>query len=104
MDRYIVVVTLCDKKDIANRIIDRLLDEHLVAGSQIYECNSKYWWGNSLEETHEYRLEFRTKEHLFKKIEEEIKNIHDYETCEISSYELVNGSKEIFDWIDKNIL
>lgn len=102
MDKYIVVVTLCDKKDIANKIIDRLLGEHLVAGAQIYECNSKYWWNNSLEEAQEYRLEFRTKEHLFKKIEEEIKNIHDYETCEISSYELLNGSKEIFDWIDEN--
>ena len=102
MDRYIVVVTLCNKKEIANKIIDRLLEEHLVAGAQVYECNSKYWWNNSLEESPEYRLEFRTKEHLFKEIEDAIKELHDYETCEITSYELINGSKEIFDWIDEN--
>ena len=102
MDKYIVVVTLCNKIEIANKIIDSLLEKHFVAGAQLYECNSKYWWNNALEESHEYRLEFRTKEHLFKEIEKEIKMIHDYETCEITSYELVNGSKELFDWIDDN--
>ena len=103
MDKYIVVVTLCNRIDIANKIIDSLLEKHLVAGAQMYKCNSKYWWDNSLEESKEYRIEFRTKEHLFEKIEEEIKTIHDYVTCEITSYELINGSKEIFEWIDKNI-
>ena len=95
-DKYIVVITLCNKIEIANKIQDTLLEKHLVAGSQIYECNTKYWWNKKLESAQEYRLEFRTKEYLFSEIEEEIKKIHDYETCEITSYELINGSKEIY--------
>ena len=104
MDKYIIVTTLCDKKKIANKIIDILIEKKLVAGSQMTKVNSKYWWNNELEECDEYKLEFRTKETIFNEIENEIKQIHDYEVAEISYYEIKNASKEFFDWIDKNIL
>ena len=103
MDKYIIVTTLCDKKRIANKIIDVLLEKKLVAGIQMTKVNSKYWWNNKLEECDEYKLEFRTKENLFAKIENEIKKIHDYKVAEISYYEIKNASKEFLDWIDENI-
>ena len=84
MDKYIIVTTLCDKEEIANKIIDTLLEKKLVAGSQMTKVNSKYWWNNKLEECDEYKLEFRTKETIFNEIENEIKQIHDYEVAEIS--------------------
>ena len=103
-DKYIIVTTLCNKEEIANKIIDTLLEKKLIAGSQVNKVHSKYWWNNKLEECDEYKLEFRTKEKLFSKIENEIKKIHDYEVAEISYYEIKNESKEFSDWIDKNIL
>ena len=103
MDKYIVVTTLCDNKDIANKIINTLLEKKLVAGAQLSTVYSKYWWNNQLEECEEYKIEFRTKEYLFKEIEHEIKLIHDYEVAEISCYEIKNASKDFFDWIDSNI-
>ena len=84
MNKYIIVTTLCNKEEIANKIANTLLDNKLVAGSQISKIHSKYWWNNKLEECNEYKLEFRTKEKLFSKIENEIKKIHDYEVAEIS--------------------
>ena len=104
MDKYIIVTTLCNKEEIANKIIDTLFEKKLIAGSQVNKVHSKYWWNNKLEECDEYKLEFRTKEKLFSKIENEIKKIHDYEVAEISYYEIKNESKEFSDWIDKNIL
>ena len=104
MDKYIIVTTLCNKEEVANKIIDTLLEKKLIAGSQVNKVHSKYWWNNKLEECNEYKLEFRTKEKLFSKIENEIKRIHDYEVAEISYYEIKNASTEFFDWIDKNIL
>ena len=101
MNKYIVVTTLCNKKEIANKIIDILLEKKLVAGSQVYKVFSKYWWENKLEECNEYRLEFRTKESLFIEIENEIKKIHDYKVAEISYYEINSASKDFLDWIDK---
>ncbi len=103
MDKYIIVTTLCDKKEIANKIVDILLEKRLVAGSQISKVHSKYWWNNKLEECDEYKLEFRTKESEFSEIENEIKKIHNYEVAEISSFEIKNSSKEFSNWIDENI-
>ena len=80
-----------------------LLDKKLVAGTQISKVHSKYWWNNELEECDEYKLEFRTKESLFGKIETEIKKIHNYEVAEISYIEIKDGSKAFLNWIDSNI-
>ena len=101
MDAYIIVTTLCDKEEIANKIINILLEKKLVVGSQVSKVHSKYWWNNELEECDEYKLEFRTKESLFAKIESEIKKIHDYETAEISYSEIKGASKDFLNWIDE---
>ena len=103
MDKYIIVTTLCNKEEIAIKIIDTLLEKRLVAGSQFVKVNSKYWWNNKLEECQEYKLEFRTKESKFTKIENIIKEIHNYEVAEISCLEIKNASKEFLNWIDENI-
>ena len=103
MDKYIIVTTLCNKKEVANKIINVLLEKKLVAGSQMTKVNSKYWWDNKLEECDEYKLEFRTKEKLFTEIESEIKKIHNYEVAEISYCEIKNASKDFLDWIDENV-
>ena len=103
MDKYIIVTTLCDKKEISNKIMNVLLEKKLVAGSQMTKVHSKYWWNNKLEECDEYKLEFRTKETIFNEIENEIKQIHDYEVAEISYYEIKNASKDFLDWINDNV-
>ena len=102
MNKYIIVTTLCNKEEIANTIIDTLLQKKLVAGSQISKVYSKYWWNNQLEESNEYKLEFRTKESLFNEIKDEINKITDYEVAEISSYEIISANKEFLKWIDDN--
>ena len=100
--KYIIVETYCDKEEIANKIINNLLEKKLVAGSHISKVYSKYWWDNKFEECEEYKIDFRTKDSLFKEIENEIKSIHDYDVAEISCYEIKEASKEFLDWIDLN--
>lgn len=97
MDKYNIVTTFCDKEEVANEIINSLLEKRLVA-----KVHSKYWWNNKLEEFDEYKLEFRTKDSLFEKIKKEIKEIHDYEVAEISCYEINNVSKKLLQWIEEN--
>ena len=48
MDKYIIVKTLCDNKEIVNNIVDKLLNKKLVVGCQIYKCESKYHWNTFL--------------------------------------------------------
>lgn len=103
MNNYIIVTTLCNKKEVCDKIIDNLLEKHLVAGAQVSEVYSKYWWNGSLEESKEYKIDFRTKKELFSEIEYEIKKIHDYYVAEISSVNIENGSKEFLNWIDEMV-
>jgi periplasmic divalent cation tolerance protein len=104
LNEYIIVTTFCDKEEIANKIVDTLLEKRLVAGCQLSKVHSKYWWNNELEECDEYKLEFRTKESLFTEVGNEIKKIHDYEIAEISYYEIKGGNMEFLHWIDQNNL
>lgn len=104
MNKYIVVITFCDKEDISNKIVNSLLEKRLVAESQVSKVHSKYWWNSKLEECDEFKMEFRTKASLFEKIEDEIKKIHDYEVAEISCYEINNASKEIIQWIEESTI
>ena len=46
MNKYIIVTTLCDNEEIANKIIDTLLEKKLIAGSQVNKVHSKYCWNN----------------------------------------------------------
>ena len=102
MSKYIIVTTFCDKEEMANKIVLTLLEKKLVAGSQVSNVHSKYWWDNDLEECNEYKLEFKTKEKLFTEIKDEIKKIHEYEVAEISYNEIDNANQEFLSWIDKN--
>ena len=75
-NEYIIINTFCDSEEIANKIVNILLEKKLVAG--------------------------RTKKKLFNEIETEIKKIHNYKTAEISCIEIKDGNKDFLDWIENN--
>ena len=104
MNDYIVITTLCDKEEISNKIINTLLDNKLVSGTQVNIVHSKYWWNNKLEECDEYKIELRTKLELYDRIYEIIREIHDYEVFELSYRKIDGANKEFFDWINMETL
>ena len=104
MDRKCIIVkTYCDREDVMNRIIDCLLKKRLVAGSQVVEVNSKYWWNHTLCEKGEYQLSFRSTYDLFPLIKKEILESHNYEVPEISCTEILDASLEFLDWIRREV-
>ena len=100
MEKCVVITTLSDNLEVIKNIQNDLLNKHLVSGCQISEVKSTYWWNNEINESLEYKLELRTIEKLFNKIEMIIKELHNYELPEISYYE-IKGSKEILNWINE---
>ena len=100
MNKYIIIRTFTDDLENANKIVDILLDEKLIVGSQISEVHSKYWWNNYLEESKEYKLEFRSKLSKYQEIENIILENHKYKVPEIS-YNEINGYSKFIEWIDK---
>ena len=78
-----------------------LLDNKLVASTQIIESQSAWNWQNEREEKKEYLLIMKTKKTLIKDIYKEIRNIHSYECFELAIFDLQSPNEEYLNWIDE---
>ncbi len=101
MKKYYNVKTAIDNKEIANKIIKNLLEKRLVSSVQEKEISSSYWWNNQIKTAQEYLLEMKTKESLYKEVEQEIRKLHPYKVPEIFAEEIKEGLNEYLDWIEK---
>ena len=101
MKKYYNVKTAIDNKEIANKIIKNLLEKRLVSSVQEKEISSSYWWNNQIKTAQEYLLEMKTKESLYKEVEQEIRKLHPYKVPEIFAEEIQEGLNEYLDWIEK---
>ena len=102
MTKYCNIKTAIDNKEIANEITKSLLEKRLVSSVQQKEISSSYWWNNQIETSQEYLLEMKTKEFLYKEVEQEIRKLHTYEIPEIYAEEVKEGLPEYFKWIEEN--
>ena len=101
MSNYCMIETAFGNLEEAKKVIDRLLEEKLVASCQMLESNSKWNWKNELEESKEYLVLMKTKKELAKEIFEIIKKIHSYECFEFAIFELNSCNEEYLKWIDE---
>lgn len=101
-DGYYNVKTATDDINIAKQITKSLLEKRLVSSVQQKEISSSYWWNNQIETSQEYLLEMKTKESLYKEVEQEIRKLHTYEIPEIYAEEVKEGLPEYFKWIEEN--
>lgn len=99
--KYYNIKTAIDNKVIATEITKSLLEKRLVSSVQQKEILSSYWWNNQIETSQEYLLEMKTKESLYKEVEQEIRKLHSYEVPEIFAEEIKEGLNEYLDWIEK---
>lgn len=102
MTKYYNIKVAIDNKEIANEITKSLLEKRLVSSVQQKEISSSYWWNNQIETSQEYLLEMKTKESLYKEVEQEIRKLHTYEIPEIYAEEVKEGLPEYFKWIEEN--
>lgn len=101
MNKYITVSTTFDNKEEADKIIKILLEKRLVSCCQISNITSVYHWEGKIENENEYLVQMKTRRILYKEIERIILDNHSYKTPQIVCYEIIEGSKEYLDWIEK---
>ena len=73
------VILICDNYDLAINIQNILLDKNMIAGCQMMEINSKYFWNKEL-----FNINMKTIDSLYKRIYDEVKKVHNYEVFELS--------------------
>lgn len=101
MSKYCVITTTCDKIEIANKMINSLVEKRLVSCCQMSKIESTYWWKGEIVKEPEFLIQMKTKKDLFKEVEKEILSIDDYETCEIIAYDIEEGNNKFLKWIDE---
>lgn len=84
MNKVIHVVLICNNYDLAINIQNILLDKKMIAGCQMMEINSKYFWNKELFNKIEYKIDMKTVDSLYKSIYDEVRKVHNYEVFELN--------------------
>jgi periplasmic divalent cation tolerance protein len=100
VESYIQITTTTDKKEVAERIAFRLVEEKIAACVQIVgPITSIYRWKGTIERAEEWQCIIKSREDLYQDIEHAIKSVHPYEVPEIIAIPIVAGSGEYLEWL-----
>ena len=104
MTGFIQVMVTTETEKQARDIAQSLVVKKLAACVQIVDSvESTYRWKGKVESAREYLCLIKTRESLFPKVEAAIKALHSYETPEIVTVPVVDGSKEYLRWLDESL-
>ncbi len=102
--KYVVVVVTTSSREEANKIVNALLDEKLIACANIFgPVSSSFWWQGKIDKAEEYLVFMKTEAELFEKITSCIKRLHSYEVPEIIALPIVKGFKPYLEWISNTL-
>jgi periplasmic divalent cation tolerance protein len=104
MSDIIIVLTTVSSQEEAKLMCRSLLEKRLVACAQIdAPVESLYWWNKKIEEGREYRLQLKTRQHLWNAVETEIKALHSYDVPEIIAMQVFECSDAYEKWMREEL-
>lgn len=104
MTGKIVVLSTCGSAEEAANVARALVERRLaVCVSIVAGIRSIYQWKGAVEEAAEWLLVIKSSRALFEQIQEELRQLHSYETPEIVALEIVAGSESYLAWMDAEL-
>ena len=104
MSEFLQISTTTSTCADAEGLATLLLEARLVACAQIIgPVTSRYWWQGTLETATEWQCLFKTSRQLYASVETQILAHHPYETPEIISVQVVEGSREDLGWLHQQL-
>jgi len=102
---YVQVFTTTAKREDAEKVARILVEKRLAGCVQtVGPIRSTYWWKGKIETAQEWLCFIKSEKRLYRELEKTIKDIHPYETPEITAAPLVEGSREYLKWLDQELL
>lgn len=102
MPGYITVLTTTDTPERAEEIARAVVEARAAACAQVDgPIRSVYWWEGAVQAEKEWRVIFKAPADRFAVIEAAIKAAHTYDTPEIISAPIEQGSAEYLAWLDE---
>jgi len=100
---FIIVYTTIPKNE-AKKLAKKIIQEKLAGCINIIDSvNSIYIWQNEIKDEEESLLIIKTKQSVFKTLEDFIINNHPYDVPEIIATPLVNANLEYLNWLDESV-
>jgi len=94
----LVLVTAADEKQAAS-IARALVKERLAACVNLVgPIRSIYRWQSAIEDEREYLLVIKTRARLYAKVERRVRELHTYQTPEVLSVAIDDGSAPYLKW------
>jgi xanthine phosphoribosyltransferase len=98
--KYCIVLTTTKNKNDAKNIAKVLLDNSLASCVQISKINSYYNYKNKIQKSKERKVEIKTRNSLYEKLEKKLLEIHSYEVPQIIKIDINNGDQKYLNWIN----
>lgn len=99
MKFIIIYITHKNLKE-ARKIVSCLLHKKLIACANFFPIESSYWWKGKIVSAKETVSIVKTRKENWKKVKDEVKKIHPYETPCIMKIG-VEANQNYTDWINK---
>ena len=102
--KYIIVQTHTNKKQVSEDISRSLIEKRIPACVNIYPAVlSTFRYNNEVVEDSEYLIHVKTTSEKFTEIRKIIERLHNYETPEIISLEILESNEKYLKWIEDGI-
>lgn len=98
---FVQLVLTCGSWQEAQRIVDSLLEQKLIACAEFIPVKSKFRWKEKVEEADEIKLIMESATHLFEKVEEEVRKLHSYEVFVLQSMPIAQISQGAKVWLEE---
>jgi len=99
---YCVIFVTCSSPEEAEKISALLLERRLIACANVVEgvC-SFFCWDGKREDAGETLMILKTRQVLFKDVEEAVRSVHSYAVPEIIALPILEGSRPYLNWIEE---
>jgi periplasmic divalent cation tolerance protein len=105
MTDKIVVLSSCGSLEEAERLAQKLVEEHLAACVNVIAgARSFYRWKGSIEKAEECLLAIKTSRDLFERLRIVLETAHSYELPEILALPVVAGSPNYLSWLEGELV
>lgn len=101
---YITVLITASCVEEAEKLVDELLNKHIVACANIVPLvHSRFWWKGKLERCDEALILAKSVEENFDEIVRSVRKLHSYNVPEIIAVPILRGFEEYLKWIDESV-
>ena len=97
-----IVLTTTDCQKTVQTIIETALERELAACIQTLPIQSSYKWEGKLHQDSETLLMFKTKKVCYKKLEDLISSLHNYEVPEVIQLSITEGFNPYLTWLKES--